>query len=127
MNKQITVKELLKKENLLTGELENICWHTNILYTEVSKVMKEFTEKEYCDSITASVLIELIKRSDPKSPTYSAKIDEKLTRLGLATDKFPGSRKCGIWTEQFYLDGENSSVDMYDSYVDSISEGVSLK
>lgn len=126
-NKQ-KVRDVLRKNNLYTKQIENIIYHLNISNCSAEELLYSITQKVGLSSEEiARELYDLIMKCDSNNKDYDYKLDEEMTRFGTRTSVFYGGHCHNKWqTGTFEDDGFGFGTEitsLYDDYIDSNIHG----
>ena len=120
----MTVKDFLRKYNVLSKEISNVDFHMNLLNVDLEELKLRIPElKGKNDQEVLKYLSLIFKKCDSSSPEYDSKLDEEMVRIGLRTDKFYGGHNNNIWNNgMFHDDGFGFGAEptsIYDDYTDN--------
>ena len=120
------IKDLLRKNNLLTKEISIVNYHMNLLNCDVEELKARIPKlRDKNDQEIINYIIDIFDKCDQNSANYDSKIDEEMTRIGMKTDVFYGRHCNSKWnrdTDDYYGFG-NEITSEYDNYIDSMSKG----
>lgn len=125
----MTVKDLLKKKDLITKEIINIDYHMEFLKCDIKELKEKMPElREKTDEDLAYYIVDMYHKANASSENYDPELDEEMTRIGLKTNDFHDGKKCNKWnTGMFEDDGfgfGNTVTDLYDDYIDAENDRV---
>jgi len=131
-NKQLLIRDLLKKYDMYGKKVINTDYHLNILNHNVNSVLSRLARENLVEidpglseEELAGLVLDLINKCDVQNQDYDSKLDEEMTRIGIATDKFRAFSNYSAWDDDFSCGTSFTSI--YDDYVDSQFESDDIK
>lgn len=133
MEKKNTVRELFRKYNKFSKEIDTINFHLNVLNCNVDDLLARLRKdnvidvpKDIDEEKLSELIVRIIQRCNMDNPDYDSKLDEEMTRIGLKTDAFYGGHNKNKWNngglfEDDYYGFGTSTSSSYDDYIDSMS------
>lgn len=123
VNNNIRLGKLLEKNELLTQSRFDLAENISLLDRNLIDIISCFPEmNEMSRKEQANYIAELIDNSIMTNENYDSKIEEKLIRFGLRTDKFYGRHNHNLWNNGYFEDdyfGFGKPVlDILDQYID---------
>lgn len=115
--KNIKVRELLKKYNSLTEEMEATDYHMRLLKDKINDLKIKIPElREKSEEEIVNYFIDVYQKCDASNPEYDLDLDIEMTRIGLRTDDFWGGHSHSTYCDDFGVG--NPTTSLYDDYVD---------
>ncbi len=117
------IRELLKKQKLLTKKILLVNYHMNLLNCDVLELTNKIPAlKDKSQEELSNFIVNIFNRCDQDSPNYDSKLDLEMTRFGMKTDMFIGGHCKNIWSYDTFSDDYYGFGDevtsIYDDYID---------
>ena len=120
----MNIRELLKKNRLLTKKIINVDYHMDLLNYDVENFKYKIPQlREMTEAEVVNYIIDVYSKCDLNNPEYDSKIDEEMTRIALRTNVFYGGHNHNKWeTGTFEDDYYGFGNDLMATYDRSLSK-----
>ena len=120
----MNIRELLKKNRLLTKKIINVDYHMDLLNYDVENFKYKIPQlRGMTEAEVVNYSIDVYSKCDLNNPEYDSKIDEETTRIALRTNVFYGGHNHNKWeTGTFEDDYYGFGNDLMATYDRSLSK-----